>query len=183
MMDDEDAKKFWKQIEYLESQQKKPWHMMPSSQGRVVRRNDGVKSTKLVMNGKEGSGHIINELTFKYWRPYDKVRDGLEQLQKDLYTFKRIKIPEFSVEYDKPNWKITLKKQFIRGDVITDDRKWADIIWHELVERKGEYTFHSWDYHNFRVDKQGDLYYVDLDDYKKVPHEQRVTEYSRKFTR
>ena len=109
--------------------------------------------------------------------------DGLEQLQKDLYTFKRIKIPEFSVEYDKPNWKITLKKQFIRGDVITDDRKWADIIWHELVERKGEYTFHSWDYHNFRVDKQGDLYYVDLDDYKKVPHEQRVTEYSRKFTR
>ena len=183
MMDDEDAKKFWKQIEYLESKQKKSWDMMPSSQGRVVRRNGGLKGSKLVMNGKGGDGHIINDLTFRDFRAYNRVQDSLDQLRKDLFTFDRIKIPDFSVQYDRPELKITLKKQFIRGDIITNDRKWADIIWHELVERKGDYTFHSWDYHNFRLDRQGELYYVDLDDYKKVPHEERVTEYSKKFTR
>ena len=173
MMNDEDAKKFWKQMERLQK--------LTKNDKVHGQHNDGFKTSKLTNINSDGQ--YVNEITFPDWSKYRWVKDNMEQLRKDLFTFDQLKLPDFSVSYDESQCLITIKKQFIRGEIITNDRKWAEIIWRELVDRKSEYTFSSLHYHNFRVDSRGELYYIDLDDYKKIPHDKRVDTYNRFYSR
>ena len=90
---------------------------------------------------------------------------------------------KFWKQLDPKNLEIKIIKQFIRGKPVTNDRKWSEIIWREVVERPQTHSFSSLHYHNFLYDKDDNLYYVDLDDYKALDHEDRIRRFLEHFTR
>jgi len=171
-MDNEEAKKFWKQMEILESQNKKP---------RL--KNDGLKHSTLRTKRSFKKTHVVDTMVYPGKVDYEFVRDNLAQLEKDLSTFDQLKIPEFEVYLNPKDLEITITKQFIRGRWVTDDRKWSEIIWREVVERPQTHSFASLHYHNFLYDKHDNLYYVDLDDYKALDHEDRIRRFLEWFTK
>lgn len=158
MMNDEDAKAFWKMISRME------------------------KSMSIHTNGFLGEGKVTKRLQFPDQHDYDFTFRNLEQLKKDLFTFEHIKIPDFDVYYDPDTLTIKIESEFIRGSEVKNDRKWTEIIWREIVERKGEHTFASLHNHNFRV-RDGNIYYVDLDDYKPLDMQTRIDRFLKHFTR
>ena len=172
MMDNEDAKKFWKQMESLEAQNKK-----------IKQHNDGLKHSLLRTNRSFKKTQFVDTLVYPSMKDYKFVRDNLAQLKQDLTTFDQLKIPEFAVELDPKNLEIKIIKQFIRGKPVTNDRKWSEIIWREVVERPQTHSFSSLHYHNFLYDSHDNLYYVDLDDYKPMDHEDRIARFLKHFTR
>ena len=172
MMDNKDAKKFWEQIEALEAQNRKP---------KI--RKEGIKQNALRTNRSLKKAYMVDTITYPTMRDYKWVRDNLAQLEKDLSTFDQLMIPEFHVEFNPADLEIRITKQFIRGKWVTNDRKWSEIIWREVVERPQTHTFASFHYHNFLYDKDDNLYYVDLDDYEPADHNTRVDRFLRHFTK
>ena len=89
-MNDEDAKKFWKQMERLQK--------LTKNDKVHGQHNDGFKTSKLT--NITSDGQYVNEITFPDWSKYRWVKDNMEQLRKDLFTFDQLKLPDFSVSYD-----------------------------------------------------------------------------------
>ncbi len=104
----------------------------------------------------------------------DEAYDNLERLQKE--NFNRIKIPEFTFKIEGE--LLIYECQFIKGEPI---RSIADYnaVFEDLVIRDSDYSFDTYRPENYIKDWKGDIYAIDLDDYRLFPEEQRIRKWER----
>lgn len=120
----------------------------------------------------------ITSLTMKKEMLFADSNDMLEVFQnlhrlRDV-KFSRVKIPEFTVVCDEN--VLIIESQFIKGHFL---RSIADynIVFDDIVLGESEYGFDSYAPHNFIVDDVGDIYAIDLDDYRYFPPKERLAKW------
>ena len=113
-------------------------------------------------------------LVFNNEFDYNFRQKSLKKLAEDFDTFGNIKLPRFRTTYYPKFLTIVLESEFIDGRYITKDDPNTKIIYEELINRKSDWTFSSYSYHNFIINAKNELYYIDIDDYKVVSQEKRL---------
>ena len=113
-------------------------------------------------------------LVFNNEVDYNFRQQSLKKLAEDFDTFDNIKLPGFRTTYYPNFLTIVLESEFIEGRYITKDDPNTKIIYEELINRKSDWTFSSYSYHNFIINAKNELYYIDIDDYKVVSQEKRL---------
>ncbi len=100
--------------------------------------------------------------------------ENLERLQKE--DFNRIKIPEFTFKWEGD--LLIYECQFIKGEPI---RSIADynVVFEDLVLRDSDYSFDTYLPENYIKDWRGDIYAIDLDDYRLFPEDERIAKWER----
>ena len=118
-------------------------------------------------------------IVFEKENNYNFRKQSLEKLKEDIHTFDKINFPEFRTTYYDDQLALIIESEFIEGKHIKKDDPATNIILNEIVNRKSDWTFASFSYQNFILDKKNQLYYIDIDDYKVVPHSKRTSEFKR----
>tara|TARA_B100000989_G_scaffold169520_1_gene126875 strand:- start:942 stop:1415 length:474 start_codon:yes stop_codon:yes gene_type:complete len=118
-------------------------------------------------------------IVFEKDNNYNFRKQSLEKLKEDIDTFNQIKFPEFTITYYDRELALIIESDFIEGRHIEKDDPETNIIWQEVVNRKSDWTFASFSYDNFIITKDNTLYYIDIDDYKVVPHSKRLLQFRR----
>ena len=118
-------------------------------------------------------------IMFEKENNYNFRKQSLEKFKQDMHTFDKIKFPKFKTTYYDDQLSLIVESEFIEGKHIKKEDSVTKIIFDEIVNRKSDWTFASFSYHNFILDKKNTLYYIDIDDYKVVPYSKRTSEFKR----
>ena len=103
-----------------------------------------------------------------------EVYENLKRLQTE--NFNRIKIPKFTVE--RNGNILTYESEFIKGETLRSISDY-EIMYEDLVLRDSDYSFNTFRPQNFIKDWRGDIYAIDLDDYKFIPLQDRIGKWER----
>tara|TARA_B110000483_G_scaffold207846_1_gene253062 strand:- start:94 stop:504 length:411 start_codon:yes stop_codon:yes gene_type:complete len=106
--------------------------------------------------------------TIMLYDDYELYINNLQRLKTE--TFNRIKIPKFSFKLD--DGELIIESEYIKGLFI--DYSHSDIIYNDLVLKEGDYSFHDYNFTNFKINKfDNQIYAIDLDDFQKVDFRRR----------
>ena len=117
---------------------------------------------------------IRKEMLFADGLDQHEVYTNLERLQTE--NFNRIKIPKFTIKWDGN--MLIYESEFIKGDTIRSISDY-EIMYEDLVLRDSNYSFNTFRPQNFIKDWRGDIYAIDLDDYKEISIDDRVGKWER----
>ena len=117
---------------------------------------------------------LRKEMLFADGLDQHEVYENLEKLQSE--NFNRIKIPKFTVKWDGN--LLIYESEFIKGETLRSISDY-EIMYEDLVLRDSDYSFNTFRPQNFIKVWRGDIYAIDLDDYKRIPLEDRIGKWER----
>ena len=117
---------------------------------------------------------IRKEILFADGLDQHDAYKNLERLQTE--NFNRIKIPKFTIKWDGN--MLIYESEFVKGETIRSISDY-EIMYEDLVLRDSDYSFNTFRPQNFIKDWRGDIYAIDLDDYKEISIEDRVSKWER----
>ena len=112
---------------------------------------------------------------------FNARKENIENLIKDKGSFCTIKFPNYTVDYQQQNLTIVITSEYIDGKYPVNNYKWNKVVLDEVVKREHIYTLSSFSNDNYIETADGQLYYIDIDDYRKIDFEERVTRFCNKF--
>ena len=117
---------------------------------------------------------IRKEILFDDGLVQHEVYRNLERLQTE--NFNRIKIPKFTIKWDGD--MLIYESEFIKGETIRSISDY-EIMYEDLVLRDSDFSFNTFRPQNFIKNWRGEIYAIDLDDYREVSIEDRVSKWER----
>jgi hypothetical protein len=124
---------------------------------------------------------VLKTVVFTKLDDFNTRKEQIENLIKDKGSFCTIKFPNYTVDYQQQNLTIVITSEYIDGKHPVNNYKWNKVVLDEVVKREHIYTLSSFSNDNYIETADGQLYYIDIDDYRKIDFEERVTRFCNKF--
>ena len=138
----------------------------------------------MIYRNKVGLVEFTLKKEIDYISEKEAIKKEKDYARLNTQTFIRNNIPHFT--YERNSSSITYISDFIKGNQICDHNcsKYYDIILEDLIYSDPEYGFCSFANQNFIVEQNtGKIYYIDLDDYRKITVEDRLRRFERDFVK